>query len=93
MKVVPISGKAGHGKDTLAQFLRTHLEIYGKRVLVCHYGDLLKYICAMFFGWDGQKDEKGRTMLQHVGTEVIRKQKPDFWVGFIAEILSMFRIP
>ena len=90
MKIIPISGKAGHGKDTLAQFMRTDLEVRGKRVLVCHYGDLLKYICCAFFGWDGQKDDAGRTLLQNVGTEVIRVEDPDYWVKFINSILQFF---
>ena len=91
MKLILISGKAGHGKDTLAKFMKAELETTYKSVLIIHYGDLLKYICKQLFGWDGNKDEKGRTLLQYVGTDVIRKQKPDFWVGFIAEILTMFR--
>ena len=41
-------------------------------------------------GWDGKKDEKGRTLLQYVGTDKIRAQSPDYWVDFIVGILSMF---
>ena len=90
MQLILISGKAGHGKDTLAGFLKEHMEADGKKVLITHYGDLLKYICKQFFGWDGQKDEKGRTLLQYVGTDIIRKQAPDYWVDFVAGILRMF---
>jgi hypothetical protein len=90
MKVIVISGKAGHGKDTLASFLKEVLEQEGKKVLIAHYGDLLKYICKAFFNWNGEKDEFGRTLLQNVGTDVIRKQRPDFWVDFIADMLTLF---
>ena len=90
MIVVPISGKAGHGKDTLAGFMKTELERRGKRVLITHYGDLVKYVCRMFFGWDGQKDEAGRTLLQRVGTDVVRKQRPDYWVDFVRDMLMFF---
>lgn len=92
MKVVCISGKARHGKDTSAGFMKEFLEARGKKVLICHYGDLVKYVCKTFFDWDGQKDEKGRTLLQYVGTDKIRCH-PDgenFWVGFIADILNFF---
>lgn len=90
MIVIPISGKAGHGKDTLAGYMKTVFENHGKKVLVTHYGDLVKYICRMFFGWDGQKDEAGRTLLQYVGTDIVRAQSPDYWVTFIKDMLTFF---
>ena len=63
---------------------------HNKKVLVTHYADLLKYICLNYLGWDGNKDDDGRRMLQYVGTEVIRKQNPTFWVDFVATILKYF---
>lgn len=90
MKVICISGKAQHGKDTTAGYLKEFLEERGKKVLICHYGDLVKYVCKTFFDWDGQKDEKGRTLLQKVGTDQIRAKDPDYWVNFISEILWFF---
>lgn len=91
MKIICISGKAQHGKDTAAKFMKEALEAKGKRVLIAHFGDLLKYICKTFFGWDGQKDERGRTLLQYVGTDKIRAASPDFWADFIANVLAIFR--
>lgn len=90
MKVIAISGKAQHGKDTTAGIMKMQLESDGYRVLLVHYADLLKHICRSFFGWDGMKDDSGRRLLQHTGTDVIRKKKPDFWVDFIIEILRLF---
>ena len=49
MKVICISGKARHGKDTLATILKKRLEDNGNRVLITHFGDLVKYICEKFF--------------------------------------------
>ena len=46
MKIIAISGKAQHGKDTTAGFLKSTLEADGYKVQVAHYADLLKYICA-----------------------------------------------
>lgn len=90
MKVICISGKAQHGKDTTAGYLKEFLEPRGKKVLIAHYGDLVKYICKTFFNWDGQKDEKGRTLLQVVGTDRIRVKEPDYWCKFICDILHFF---
>lgn len=49
MKVICISGKAQHGKDTSANLLKMMLEADGYKVLIAHYGDLVKYICKTFF--------------------------------------------
>lgn len=90
MKVVCISGHAQHGKDTLAQMMRRCLWGFGQRVLIIHNADLLKFMCRQLFGWDGVKDERGRTLLQYVGTDVVRAQCPDFWVDYIANVLKLF---
>lgn len=85
-----ISGKAQHGKDSSAALLKDELTKHGKSVLVIHQADLLKFICKTYFNWNGEKDDFGRTLLQHVGTDIIRKEKPDFWVDFIEEVTSFF---
>lgn len=90
MKILLISGKAQHGKDTTAGILREQLEADGYRVLVAHYADLLKFICRQYFEWNGKKDEVGRHTLQYVGTDIIRKEHPDYWVDFLAGFLKMF---
>lgn len=89
MKIICISGHAQNGKDTLAEMLADIYKNRGERVLVTHYADLLKYICKVYWGWDGKKDEAGRTLLQHVGTDRFRKAYPDFWVGFMIKVLGL----
>lgn len=90
MKVICISGKAQHGKDTTAGILKRQLEADGHRVLIVHYADLLKHICRSFFGWDGRKDDAGRHILQYVGTDIIRAKRPDFWADFVIDVLGLF---
>ncbi len=89
-KVICVSGKAQHGKDTYAKILKEALEKKGKKVLVAHYADLVKYVCSTFFNWDGNKDEAGRTLLQYVGTDVVREQQPNYWVNFLKDMLLFF---
>lgn len=88
--IILISGKACHGKDTFAKFLKEGLENKGKRVLICHYGDLLKFIAKAYLGWNGKKDEEGRKLLQQVGTGLIREKEPNFWVDFVIKMLRYF---
>ena len=90
MQVIAISGKAQHGKDTSAKILKDMLEADGYRVLITHYADLLKYMCRTFFGWNGEKDDAGRHVLQYVGTDIVRQKRPDFWVDFVTDVLELF---
>ena len=90
MKIICISGKAQHGKDTTAGILREILEERGKKVLIAHFGDLVKFVAEKYFGWDGKKDERGRTLLQYVGTDRVRTKSPDYWVDFVVSMLTFF---
>ena len=44
-KVILISGKGRHGKDSTAEALRRRYEEEGKHVLIYHFADPLKMIC------------------------------------------------
>lgn len=90
MKVLCISAKARHGKDTAAEIIKGYLEAKGSKILITHYADLVKFICTNFFNWDGKKNESGRTLLQYVGTDVISSQQPTYWADFIVSILKFF---
>lgn len=89
-KFICISGKAQHGKDTTASIMYKEMTESGKKVLIVHYADLLKYICKTWFGWNGQKDDFGRTLLQYVGTDIVRNKRPDFWVDFVLDMVKLF---
>jgi len=90
MKVIVISAKAQHGKDTTAEMFKEIAESCDKKVLICHYADYLKYICKEWFGWNGEKDDAGRTILQKVGTDLARNNHPDIWANVIIESLKAF---
>ena len=90
MRVICISGVARSGKDTAASYMKKKYEADGKRVLITHYADLLKYLCKSLFGWNGVKDDEGRKLLQYVGTDVVRTKNPDYWVNFMIGMLDLF---
>lgn len=89
-KIICISGKAGHGKDTCAIFAKDLLESCNRKVQIIHYADLLKYICTTFFGWNGIKDDAGRHLLQEVGIKSIKSKNPTFLIDFVANLLDFF---
>ena len=90
MKILLISGKARNGKSYTAKILKSKLELKGNKILITAYGNLVKFVCEKFFDSDGQKNEYNRSLWQYVGTDVIRKEKPNYWVDFIIGIVSMF---
>lgn len=87
--VLLISGKAEHGKDTFAgSFIKEAQDRLGYRCLRIKYGDILKYICKEYFGWNGTKDIENRHILQYVGTDLGRTNNPDVWVNCVKEIVK-----
>jgi hypothetical protein len=90
LTIVPINGKAQHGKDTMATHLSFELVKLGKRVLIVRFADYLKFIAKEYFGWNGEKDDDGRTLLQWLGTDKVRAKNPDFWVDTLARFVGMF---
>ena len=91
MKVITFSGKAQHGKDTTAKYVKETLESYGKKVVILHFADYLKYVCKEYFNWNGNKNEVGRTILQKVGTDLARKNNPDIWVNVVSDFILAFK--
>lgn len=85
-----ISGKSGSGKDMLAQFMKEELAKHGQKALIIHYADAVKWFCRDFLDWDGKKDEVGRTLLQMVGTDIVRKVHPNFWTGIVVGLIQAF---
>ena len=90
MNTIIISGKAGSGKDQTAQYMKEELEKHGKKVLTIHYGDAVKWVLREYFNWDGKKDAVGRTLLQRVGTDVVRAMHPNFWTGIVVGLIQSF---
>lgn len=51
------------------------------------FADKVKSI-ARLMGWNGEKDEKGRILLQTIGTECGRAYNPDVWVDNLGKRIS-----
>lgn len=90
MKVITISGKAQAGKDTTARMLKNKLIRSGHSVLITHFADLLKFQAKTLFDWDGKKDEAGRTLLQRLGTDIVREKNPNYWADYLSEMLWIY---
>lgn len=89
-KVILISGKAESGKNYVADMIYLLLTKLGLKVQFFAFGDYLKFICQKYLGWNGNKDEDGRTYLQYVGTGICRKYDESFFSGKVAELIRLF---
>lgn len=89
LKVILVSGKAESGKDLVGEVLKQEFEHQQKKVLVVHFADYLKFMCRQYFGWNGNKDEAGRTLMQYVGTDLFRGFEKDYFANRIHELLSV----
>jgi hypothetical protein len=77
--ILGLSGKARHGKNATAEFIAEFLKTRGVEVIPLGFADAVKEE-AQAQGWDGQKDERGRSLLQRIGMER-RAQNPNYWVN------------
>lgn len=89
--IITISGKARHGKDTTAEIIKDLLKNKGKRVLHINYADYVKFTAQKYLGWDGNKDEKGRTFLQWYGTDKVRSVDQNFWVDTVIRFVEVMK--
>ena len=90
MKIYLISGPARNGKDTIGNYLENEYKKREYKVCKSQISKYLKQYVKDYFGWDGQKDDKGRTLLQYVGTDIVRKKNPDYWVDFVISFVKLF---
>lgn len=74
-----VGGRMQVGKTTVADYL---VERYGFRKYAL--ADPIKQIATRSFGWDGAKDDRGRRLLQEIGT-VGRNYDPELWLERFAE--------
>jgi hypothetical protein len=77
---IGLVGLAGSGKDTAASILCSKLNYK-----IVSFAEELKRTC-LFLGWDGNKDIKGRKLLQDVGM-AFREYSEDTWVKITCERL------
>lgn len=88
--IIMISGKAESGKTTFAELLVEKFKDSNEKALIVNFADYLKFICRQYLDWDGEKDEKGRRLLQIEGTDYVRARDVDFWTKSAYNFINIY---
>lgn len=90
-KIFVFSGKPNAGKDTACEFIYNYVKSKGYKVLNIQIGYYIKMYAKSIIEWDGTEDTKPRSLLQELGTDIIRnKIDPDFFVKRIIEDIRIY---
>ena len=91
-KIIVISGKARSGKDKTTVFLKEEFEKKGKKVIVLSYSKYIKDYAVNVSGWNGSEEEKPRSLLQFLGTDIIRKRIGEhFFIKSMIQDIILYR--
>lgn len=89
MKIYIVAGKARHGKDTVACFIKDAYK--DKKVINLSYGSYIKQYAMKISDWDGSEESKPRELLQTLGTDVIRKKiDPNFFINRLCDDIKVY---
>ena len=85
--IILIGGRAGEGKTTFANLCQKVLldKQLGSSVIV-PFAKMVKET-ALFMGWNGEKDDKGRKLLQDLGG-IGREYNLDIWADHVVDFIT-----
>lgn len=85
-RIYILGGKARSGKDTTADIIKEYYEEKEKKAIILSYGSYIKEYAKNISDWDGRDETKPRTLLQVLGTDIIRNNIDDMF--FIKRIIG-----
>jgi len=85
-----VSGKARAGKDTTCSFIRDYAEEKGLKSTNLQFSSYIKMYAKTIANWDGSEESKPRTLLQELGTDVIRKNIDEMF--FVDRIIGDIKV-
>ena len=90
-KIFMIAGKANSGKDTTAEIIDNLVMLKGLKVINLQISSYIKMYASKISGWDGSEDTKPRTLLQELGTSIIREQiDNDFFIKRLIQDINVY---
>lgn len=89
-KIFILSGKARSGKDTTSTLIKKVYESKGLKCLNLQYSSYIKEYAKKITDWDGSDETKPRSLLQELGTTVIRNQIDELF--FVKRIIGDIKV-
>ena len=89
-KIFIASGKANSGKDTTCELINNYIKLKGLKSVNLQFSSYIKMYAKTIAGWDGNEDTKPRSLLQELGTDVIRKYIDEYF--FINRIIDDIKV-
>lgn len=71
-KIFIVSGKANSGKDTTCELINNFIKLKELISVNLQFSSYIKMYAKVISGWNGEEDTKPRSLLQEIGTSVIR---------------------
>ena len=88
-KIFIISGKAGSGKDEVANIIKEYYKL--KKCKKLSYAYYLKQYVKNITGWDGNEDTKPRDLLQSMGIDFLKKKiDNNFLINRLCEDIEVY---
>ena len=88
--IIGFGYKKGVGKSTSAEYVHGKLirgtSSFKRFTFILSFGNAIKNI-AKSFNWNGEKDERGRRLLQEIG-DVGRHYNQDIWIDFVLGVIQ-----
>ena len=85
-----ISGKAKAGKDTTASIIKNYGKENNLKVINLQFSSYIKIFAKLITDWDGKEETKPRSLLQELGTEIIREKIDNYF--FINRIIQDIKV-
>ena len=86
-----VSGKANSGKDTTCELINNFIRLRELKSINLQFSSYIKMYASNISGWDGSEDSKPRTLLQQLGTDIIRKNiDNDFFINRIIGDIKVY---
>ncbi len=71
-KIFIVSGKANSGKDTTCELINNYIKLKELTSVNLQFSSYIKMYAKVISGWNGEEDTKPRSLLQEIGTSIIR---------------------
>ncbi len=88
--IIMLAGKARAGKDTTANFIKEYADSNDLKIVNLQFSYYIKMYAKLLTNWDGSEDTKPRTLLQQLGTDIIRDRIDNYF--FIDRIINDIKV-